>query len=117
MNKINNNKSKKIISFIDDTLNLINDANEDAHYIDYNSCLIEQIINSIIEYTEQKEYMEIIEIIKNFKVENEFKELVKVRNQKYKLKNKFKSYEKIIIEKIKNNEGIENGLKLLKSSY
>ena len=117
MNKINNNKSKKIISFIDDTLNLINDANEDAHYIDYNSCLIEQIINSIIEYTEQKEYVEIIEIIKNFKVENEFKELVKVRNQKYKLKNKFKSYEKIIIEKIKNNEGIENGLALLKSNY
>ena len=60
--------------------------------------------------------MEIIEIIKNFKVENEFKELVKVRNQKYKLKNKFKFYEKIIIEKIKNNEGIEIGLTLLRTN-
>jgi len=78
--------------------------------------LLEQIIKSIIEYTEQKEYMEIIEIIKNFKVENEFKELVKVRNQKYKLKNKFKFYEKIIIEKIKNNEGIEIGLTLLRTN-
>ena len=117
MNKINNNKSKKIISFIDDTLNLINDSNEDANYIDYNSCLTEQIVKSIIEYTEQDEYIEIIEIIKNFNVENEFKELVKVRNQKYKLKNNFKYYENKIIEKIKKYEGNKYSLSLLLSNY
>ncbi len=113
MKGINNINGNKIMRLIEDINMLLNDANYDAHFIDFNLNLTNQIINSIAQYTYNNSHMEIIGIIQKFNVESEFKDLVKIRTNKFKISQEyFKKEENRIITKIKNNPSNKGVIKL-----
>ena len=114
LNKFKNEKTNKIISLIKDTYYLINDANNVAHFIDFKKNLITQILGDIANYTNHYEYLEIQQILENFKIENKFKSLVRLRTEKYKMPiETFKSKEDDIISKIRNNYSNKYGFNFL----
>ena len=113
MNGIKNINGRKIMLLIDDINMLLNDANYDAHFIDFNLNLTKQIINSIAQYTDDIGYKEIIGIFQKFNVESEFKELVKIRTNKFKIRPEdFKREENRIINNIKNRPSNKDVIKL-----
>ena len=94
---------KKIKALINDIFDMITKANYDEYYIDMDGKIISQIIENIAKYSENKTYLDIIEILEHFDIENEFKDLVKIRNDKFRLNyDDFKSKEKAIVSQIIN---------------
>ena len=114
LNKFKNEKTNNIISLIKDTYYLISDANNVAHFIDFKKNLTTQILDDIAKYTNHYEYLEIQQILDNFKIEGKFKSLVRLRTEKYKMPiETFKSKEEDIISKIRNNDSNEFGFNFL----
>ena len=113
-----NSKKKTIIDVLDIILDLIDDANYEAHYIDFNGNLIDQLIENLKIYvgdTKEKKYCdEAAQIINVFKAETQFKELVRLRTFKFRMEiDKFKEQENTIIDNIRKNPSIEEGKKAL----
>lgn len=114
LNQFNNEKAKSIIKLINDIFYLINDANSKAHYINFEEKLLSQILDDIAKYTRNDGHLKVLEILDRFNVEDKFKELVKIRTNKYKLSyDNFKQKENIIINSIRNNTYNKDGLNLL----
>ena len=113
-----NSKKKAIIDVLDIILDLIDDANYEAHYIDFNGNLIDQLIENLkihADDAKDKKYCdETAQIINVFKAETQFKELVKLRTFKFRMEiDKFKEQENTIIDNIRKNPSNEEGKKAL----
>jgi len=102
-------KANKIKSLINDILDIINNGNFKAHYIEVKTNLFEEL-KDIIYYFKFNNHNEIFDIIANFKIEEDFKKYVFIKNSRFKIsKNEYEIKEANIISKIRNNPFIKNG--------
>lgn len=70
MTGIKNINGSKIITLIEDIETLLDNANYQIHFIDFNLNLTSQIINTIAQYTDYNEHKALIGIIRKFNVES-----------------------------------------------
>ena len=116
MNKKNNKYTNKLIEMLDDLLDILAQSNNKAHYIDFKANLTSQLLEILGKYTKPHKYDIISEVINAFDGETLFKELVKLRTEKYKMDAKvYVSKETNILNKIRNNPSNEKGLNFLMS--
>ena len=116
MNKKNNKYINKLIEMLDDLLDILSESNYKAHYIDFKANLTSQLLEILGKNTNPHKYDIISEIINAFDVEILFKELMKLRTDKYKIDSKVYLFnEKNILNKIRNNPPNEKGLNFLMS--
>ena len=101
-------------SFIDDTLEIINFSNEEAHSIKNTENIFNELVLNLSNFTGKIMYLDLIEIFKKLKVNDEFNEFVILRNNKIKMRYiDYKNEENAIFNKIKANPLIKNGNGLL----
>ena len=107
---LNNKNVEKIKKLLKDTSDLITHANNKAYYIKFDEDIIKQLIFNLSKFSGNKEYLSLIDILKNMKIENELELLVKNRFEKFtKSKEDFIKNQIKIKEAIQNNHLISNG--------
>ena len=111
-NNYDKNDPNKIKNFINDIDYVIDTANIKAHFINTKNNLFDELYKNLSNYLEDDKaintYKNIICLLKELNVEEDLKDLVVLRNRKFKIKN-YEEEEKKIIEKIKNNPLIKDG--------
>lgn len=107
---LKNKNVEKIKLLLNDTSDLLTFANNKAHYINFNEDIIGQLICNLSKFSGNKEYLGLIDILKNMNIENELEKLVKNRVEKFtKSKEDFIKNQKIIKDTIQNNPLIAKG--------
>ena len=91
--------TNKISQLFEDLSEFIDNYDFDQFNIDFDENIINQIIWNIGKYKGNGEYQEIIELMKEYEIDDLFKQLIKVREDKF--KEGFKEQEKIIIKEIR----------------
>ena len=114
LNKYQKGKAQNIVNLVNDIYDLIQDANKEAHDIDFREKLFIQLLNGIAKYTDNNDYLKVIEVLEKFNIEKLFKDLVKVRTKKFEMDyDVFKNEGKNIIDNIRKNKFNSTGLSFL----
>ena len=87
MNYTKNSKCKnaeKINLLLADSSKILDHANDKAHFINFDESLLQQLILNLSKFSGNKEYLNLIDVLKSLNIENELQRLIVNRIEKYK---------------------------------
>ena len=113
MEYIKNLKCKngeKISLLLTDSAKILDHANDKANFINFDESLLQQLILNLSKFSGNKEYLNLIDVLKSMNIENELHRLIVNRIEKYKKsKEDFKNNLMLIKESIQKNPLIADG--------
>ena len=75
---------KKINLLLAESSKILDHANDTAHFINFDESLLQQLILNLSKFSGNKEYLNLIDVLKSLNIENELQRLIVNRIEKYK---------------------------------
>lgn len=73
MKNLKNINAEKIKYLLNDIIDLLTFTNNKEYYINFKEDIIKQLISNLSKFSGNKEYLDLIDILKNLKIENDLK--------------------------------------------